>query len=43
VDAAPFKPKAFSDFTNTMLENFFGEQTTVTKLRNIKTGEERLI
>jgi len=39
----PTKPKTLSEYTNSIDENFFGEQTTVTKLRSVKTGQEKLI
>jgi len=39
----PTKPKPLNEYTNSIDENFFGEQTTVTKLRSVKSGQEKLI
>lgn len=43
VDARPLQPKQFNEYTNKIGENFFGEQTMVTKLVNKEKGTERLI
>lgn len=37
------KPKSPIDYNNSIYENFFGEQTMVTKLQNQVTGDERLL
>ena len=38
VNELPIKQKEFHEFTDTVQENFFGEQTMVTKLVNSKSG-----
>lgn len=43
VEELPYKPKPLSQHTNSIDENFFGEQTQVTKLKSEKTGEEKLV
>ncbi len=43
VNELPIKQKEFHEFTDTVQENFFGEQTMVTKLVNSKSGTQRLI
>lgn len=41
--AQPMAPKQIGEFTNTISENFFGEQSMVTKLFNKQTRSEKLI
>jgi hypothetical protein len=43
VDAQPIRTKEFSEYTDKINENFFGEQTMVTKLVNKVSNKERLI
>jgi len=43
VDALPLRAKEFKDYTDTIEENFFGEQTMVTKLVNKVSNDERLL
>ena len=43
VEELPTKPKPLAQHTNSIDENFFGEQTQVTKLKWEKTGEEKLV
>jgi hypothetical protein len=43
IDAEPITPKVQSEFTNKIDENFFGEQTMVTKLKNTMTNSEKVI
>jgi hypothetical protein len=43
VDAQPLRAKEYNEYTDRINENFFGEQTMVTKLVNKVTNKERLI
>jgi Ubiquitin carboxyl-terminal hydrolase len=43
VDALPLRAREYKDYTDTIKENFFGEQTMVTKLVNKVSNNERLL
>lgn len=43
VDALPLRAREYIDYTDTIKENFFGEQTMVTKLVNKVSNHERLL
>ena len=43
VETQPINSKKFVEYTNKIGENFFGEQTMVTKLVNKKTGSFKVI